>query len=87
MTEPIQMLFGGQTRVGPRNHAVSWQLIGRWHHLVNTIERCCLFFRSLWPLVILSAELGWAGLEKVRFHLICCVEDDERYTFCGVVFV
>jgi len=33
------------------------------------------------------AWLGWAGLEKVRLHLICCVEDDERYTFCGVVFV
>lgn len=70
MTELIQMLFGGQTRVGPRNHAVSWQLIGRWHHLVNTVERPALdcdaaFSSDHFGHLLYSVQsligLGWAG--------------------------
>lgn len=70
MTEPIQMLLGGQTRVGPMNHAVSWQLIGRWHHLVNTVERPALdcdasFSSDHFGHLLYSVQsligLGWAG--------------------------
>jgi len=35
--EPIEMPFGKQTRVGPRNQVTDGAV--HWRHLVNTIDR------------------------------------------------
>ena len=78
-SEPIEMPFGGQRRVGPRNHMSNWG--AQWRHVANTMDqfarqrRCGL---SL-PLVL--------QLVSIREGTSPTASDSFAYRGVGVPFI
>jgi len=59
--EPIEMLFGRQTRVGPRHDALD--RYAHWRHLVNTTERGG--DASLWHITLTICRLSATSAEQL----------------------
>jgi len=70
--ELIEVAFGGQSCVDPRNHVLVWSKY--WRHLANTIEHSLLgsdvgSVALLWQLVDMNVMLSHTAFE--RLHRRC----------------
>jgi len=77
--EPIEMPLGGQTRVGPRNHACPLDWCSQWRRLANTLDRsvprrgCGLSLRLLWSVVVITSAQYKKYSRSVKSSVFLCV--------------
>jgi len=47
LAEPMEMLFGGQTHVGPNNHVLDWGIVCMGVKLICVLVSCKTKYRGL----------------------------------------
>jgi len=76
MAEPIEMLFGIWTWVGPRKHVLDWD--AHWHHLGNTIELSMCGGKTVCCQITLTTDY-YISLKVCHFLTVCLVRTSSQH--------